>query len=120
MSCQRILAVAGAVCITTVAISSKALASAGSGTRLVATVAPVCTVQIQGAKSQTLPAGRYRVLVRDTSSKRYFRLVGRGVNRTTGKAFVGSVTWRVALARGSYRFECAKQSRTARGTLTVS
>jgi hypothetical protein len=44
------------------------------------------------------------VLVRDRSARHNFRLAGRGVNRTTGAGFTGSVTWRVRLARGVYRF----------------
>jgi hypothetical protein len=35
---------------------------------------------------------------------RNFHLVGPGVNRRTGAAFTGTVTWTVRLARGTYRF----------------
>jgi hypothetical protein len=49
-------------------------------------------------------AGRFRIVVRDRSARHNFRLAGRGMNRTTGADFTGSVTWRVRLAKGVYRF----------------
>ena len=48
--------------------------------------------------------GTYRLRVTDSSRTRNFRLRGPGVNRATGKAFSGTVTWTVALAAGTYRF----------------
>jgi len=53
---------------------------------------------------RSVKAGTYRILVRDRSARQNFRLAGRGVNRTTGADFKGSVTWRVRLAKGTYRF----------------
>jgi plastocyanin len=55
-----------------------------------------------GAKR--VAAGAYRLTVADRSRTRNFHLVGPGVNRRTGKAFVGTVTWTVRLARGIYRY----------------
>jgi len=48
--------------------------------------------------------GLYRLSVADRSRTRNFHLVGPGVNRRTGAAFTGTVTWTVRLARGTYRF----------------
>jgi hypothetical protein len=48
--------------------------------------------------------GRYRLTVADRSPTRNFHLVGPGVNRRTTAAFVGTASWTVALARGTYRF----------------
>jgi hypothetical protein len=53
--------------------------------------------------STSVRAGRFRIVVRDRSARHNFRLAGRGVNRTTGADFRGSVTWRVRLAKGTYR-----------------
>jgi plastocyanin len=50
------------------------------------------------------PSGAYRLTVSDRSRTRNFHVVGPGVNRRTGKAFTGSVTWRLQLAAGTYRF----------------
>jgi hypothetical protein len=55
-----------------------------------------------GARPVT--AGRFRVLVFDRSARHNFRLAGRGVQRATGMRFRGSATWRVRLAKGTYRF----------------
>ena len=54
--------------------------------------------------STSVRAGRFGIVVRDRSARHNFRFAGRGVNRTTGADFRGSVTWRVRLAKGTYRF----------------
>jgi plastocyanin len=54
--------------------------------------------------ARSVAAGRYRISVRDASKTRNFHLLGPGVNRRTGKAFVGRTTWTVALTAGTYRF----------------
>jgi len=54
--------------------------------------------------ARSVRAGRFRVVVRDRSARHNFRLAGRGVRRATGMRFRGSATWRVRLARGTYRF----------------
>jgi hypothetical protein len=54
--------------------------------------------------ARSVRAGRFRVVVRDRSARYNFRLAGRGVHRSTGMRFTGSATWRVRLARGTYRF----------------
>jgi hypothetical protein len=65
------------------------------------------TVSLSGRatmSARSVAAGRFRIVVRDRSARHNFRLAGRGLNRTTGADFRGSVTWRVRLARGVYRF----------------
>lgn len=42
--------------------------------------------------------------VTDRSRTRNFHLIGPAVNRRTGMAFAGTVTWTLRLARGTYRF----------------
>jgi plastocyanin len=66
-----------------------------------ASVSPTGAVRLSAA---AVAAGRYRVLVTDRSKRANFHLVGRGLNKRTGRAFRGSVTWRVTLARGMYRY----------------
>ena len=53
---------------------------------------------------KTAAAGRYRITVTDRSKTRNFHLVGPGVNKSTGKAFMGRVTWTLQLRAGTYRF----------------
>jgi plastocyanin len=66
-----------------------------------ASVSPTGAVRLSAA---AVAAGRYRVLVADRSKRANFHLVGRRLNKRTGRAFRGSVTWRVTLARGTYRY----------------
>ena len=71
------------------------------------TVHPLTAKVTSGAVSisaRSVTAGTYRLTVSDRSRSRNFHLVGPGVNRKTGKAFTGSVTWRLQLAAGGYRF----------------
>jgi hypothetical protein len=56
------------------------------------------------SRSRVSP-GRYRITVRDRSKRHTFHLVGRGVNRSSGRAFTGVATWNVKLARGTYAYE---------------
>jgi hypothetical protein len=63
-----------------------------------------------GAAVRRLAPGSYSVKVVDRSAKQNAHLVGAGVNRKTGIAFVGTVTWKVKLRKGSlvYRSDAAK------------
>jgi plastocyanin len=54
--------------------------------------------------AKAVTAGPYKLTVADRSRTRNFHVVGPGVDRRTGKAFTGSVTWKVQLAAGTYRF----------------
>jgi plastocyanin len=54
--------------------------------------------------SSSVRAGRYKIVVADRARRHNFHLRGRGVNKRTGARFMGSVTWRVRLARGTYRY----------------
>ena len=54
------------------------------------------------AKSVT--EGAYKLIVADRSRTRNFHLVGSGVDRRTSKKFTGTVTWRLQLDAGKYRF----------------
>jgi hypothetical protein len=57
-----------------------------------------------GAPVGLLPAGMYAIVVSDRSSTTGFRLTGPGVRRATAARFRGTVTWRVRLLRGTYRY----------------
>jgi hypothetical protein len=48
--------------------------------------------------------GAAQITVRDDSRGQNVRLSGPGVNRATGVAFRGTVTWRLNLRPGTYRF----------------
>jgi hypothetical protein len=81
--------------------------------RVIATPPPPVTTKTLSAKvtsravsisATAVTAGSYKLTVADRSKSRNFHVVGPGVNRRTGKAFTGSVTWRVQLAAGKYKF----------------
>jgi hypothetical protein len=67
------------------------------------------TLRATVAKTVSLSAkrvapGRYRVAIADRSSRANFHLLGPGVNRRTGRSFVGTTTWTLTLAKGTYAF----------------
>jgi plastocyanin len=66
--------------------------------------ASVSTGGMATLSSTSVKAGRFKIVVRDRSARHNFRLAGRGVNRSTGADFTGALTWRVKLAKGTYRF----------------
>ena len=66
-----------------------------------------------------LKPGAYAIVVRDRSRAHNFRLTGPGVRRATRVPFVGTVTWRVTLRAGTYRFRCDPHARAMRGSFTV-
>jgi hypothetical protein len=79
--------------------------------RLSAAVTPNGAVSL--SRSHVSP-GRYRITVRDRSRRFNFHLVGRGVNRRTGRAFMGVATWKVQLVRGSYAYGSDRSKRRLR------
>jgi plastocyanin len=62
------------------------------------------TPTVVSVSAKSVSAGAYKLTVVDRSRTRNFHLVGSGVDRRTSKKFTGSVTWRVDLAAGKYRF----------------
>jgi hypothetical protein len=91
-------------------------------TRLVATVGPGATIRLRTASGQRvrrLRRGTYSIVVRDRSRLHNFRLTGPGVRRATGVGFVGTVTWRVTLRAGTYRYLCDPHARAMRGSFGV-
>jgi hypothetical protein len=59
---------------------------------------------LDGKAVTRLPAGRYSIVVTDSSKTQNFRLVGPGVNKETSRTGTGRITWTVALKKGSYTF----------------
>ena len=52
-------------------------------------------------------AGRTKITIRDLTAKDNFHLVGPGVNKTSGVAFVGKKTIVATLKKGSYKYQCS-------------
>ena len=88
--------------------------------RLVATVtASRITLTMDGRRVSILDAGAYVFTVRDRSRRHNFHLVGPGVNRRTTVAQVRTVTWRLTLRAGTFRFVSDPQARRLRGVFRV-
>jgi plastocyanin len=62
--------------------------------------------------------GKASVTIHDASAKENFHLTGPGVNKRTGIAFKGTVTWTVTLQSGIYTYRSDAHPKTKR-TLTV-
>lgn len=90
--------------------------------RLVATVGASNTITLtrNGTRVRTLPAGAYVIVVRDRSKRHNFHLTGPGVNRKTTVGRTGTVTWRVTLGAGTFRYVSDPQAKRVRGTFVVS
>ena len=85
-------------------------------TALKASVGPRLRIALQ---PKTVVAGAAKITVVDRGRTDNFHLVGPGVNRKTGVAFRGRVTWNVALQAGRYTYRSDKHKRL-RGSLTVT
>jgi hypothetical protein len=92
--------------------AKKLLASVGPGARIAVRTA-------SGARAKHVAPGTYALTVRDRSKADNFRLRGKGVNVATGVAFTGSKTWKVKLAKGTYRYRSDRHA-ALKGTLRVS
>jgi plastocyanin len=82
--------------------------------RLQALVGPGYAISVRtmaGARVRTYSPGRVNLVVRDRSRAHNFHLIGPGVNRRTTVRFRGTVTWRLTLRRGTYRFICDPHAR---------
>jgi hypothetical protein len=91
--------------------------------KLLATVGPKNTISLKsasGATLKTVKAGAYSVTVRDRSKQHNFHLVGKGVNRKSGLAGMGTLTWKVKLSAGPLRFFSDKSPKTVRGSVRVT
>lgn len=91
-------------------------------TRLNATVGPGFTISLRrptGARVTSVKAGLFRITVRDRSRMHNFHLVGPGVNKKTGVAFVGTRTWTLRLRPGTYRFVCDPHRTRMKGSFRV-
>jgi hypothetical protein len=97
--------------------------SAPSATRtLSGSVGPGFTISLKykGKRVSSLPAGRYRVRVRDRSDIHNFHLRGPGVNRViTGEGFEGSNSRTFRLRKGTYRYICDPHPDDMKGSFKV-
>ena len=67
------------------------------------TVGPTYDIWIN---ETSVPAGRYRLIVRDRGTIHNFHFFGDGVNRETSVPDTGRTVWRVTLSPGTYYAIC--------------
>jgi len=98
------LALAG---VALVAVEAGTAATAKT-TGLVGEVGPGYTIEVKlnGKDLKTIKAGTYRIKVEDKASIHDFHLIGKGLNKKTGVAFVGDQTWRVTFKPGKVTYQC--------------
>lgn len=97
-------------------------ASGAANPKLLATVGPGFTISLTdaaGARVTHVDPGTYDVVVDDQSDEHDFHLSGPGVDRFTDVSFVGTTTWTVTLADGTYTFKCDPHASVLRGSFTV-
>lgn len=90
--------------------------------RLLATVGPKSTISLRsatGAVLRSVKPGTYSIVVRDRTKAHNFHLVGKGVNRKSGIAAVGTTTWKVKLSAGTLRFFSDRAPKTVKGSILV-
>ena len=86
------------------------------------TVGPGFTITLKqgSAKVSKLKAGTYTFKIADKSNIHNFHLTGPGVDKKTAVGFVGNVTWKVTLKKGTYKFVCDPHKSFMKGSFTVS
>jgi hypothetical protein len=72
-----------------------------------------------GARVKSVPQGKFKVTVSDTSKTQNFHLRGPGVNKTTGIKARAKTTWTLRLRQGKYTYRSDK-SRKLRGSFSVT
>lgn len=78
------------------------------------------TLTKSGAKVTKLKAGTYVFKIADKSNIHNFHLKGPGVDKKTAVGFTGTVTWKLKLTKGTYKFVCDPHSSFMKGSFTVS
>ena len=79
----------------------------------------ISLVDADGEPVETLPAGRYDVVVADHSAIHNLHLRGPGVEESTGVTSSGTTTWSVTLRPGEHTYVCDPHpGMTARFTVT--
>ena len=72
-----------------------------------------------GAKVKTLKAGTYVFKISDKSGIHNFHLKGPGIDKKTGVGFQGSVTWKLKLKKGTYKYVCDPHASFMKGSFSV-
>lgn len=91
--------------------------------KLLLTVGPTASIVLgnsAGKRVTAVKTGAYTITVRDRSRVHNAHLVGKGVNRKSGLAATGTLTWKVKLSAGLLRFFSDRSPKTVKGSIRVS
>ena len=113
---RLILSAALAAMVAALAVPGLASGSA-SGNTLIGTDGPGFTITMS---KTSVKAGTYTIVIHDKSNIHNFHRVGPGVNKLTSVPKVYTVTWTVALKKGTYKFVCDPHASTMKGVLRVT
>jgi plastocyanin len=109
--------------LATVALALSATAPAAAKVKtLTGTVGPGFTITLKSGRTavKRLAPGSYTIVIHDKSNIHNFRLTGRGLDKSTGVAAIGTTTWHVTLKKGTYKFVCDPHKTLMKGSFTVS
>lgn len=90
---------------------------------LTLTVGPTAAIRLTNSAGKRVTAvkrGSYAITVRDRSKVHNAHLVGKGVNRKSGLAATGTLTWKVKLSAGLLRFFSDRSPKTVKGSVKVT
>lgn len=76
-------------------------------------------VTLGGKPVSSLKAGKYVLVVADTTSNHNFHLTGPGVDKATSVGGKGTYRWALTLKRGKYTYVCDPHSSFMKGSFTV-
>ena len=108
--------------IAVVAVLAAGGSAAADGQQLNGVVGPGFNISLQdasGKKVTNLAAGTYTLTVQDKSDIHNFHLSGPGVDVATDIEAMGTQTFTVTLADGTYTYVCDAHASTMKGTFTV-
>ncbi len=96
--------------------------SAAAANRLVGLVGPthISMRKPTGPRVQTVKQGTYTISVEDLTTACNFVLRGPGVRKATTGSFRGTVSWRLRLYPGTYRYACTTKKNGPSGVLRVT
>jgi plastocyanin len=85
--------------------------------KLKGTVGPGFTITLNKA---SVPAGKYKIIVKDLGTIHNYHLFGTGVDEKTGIPETGTTTWKVTLTPGTYTAQCDAHPTQMSIALTVT
>jgi hypothetical protein len=117
---RAVLAAAtGVACAAALAVAPASAASGGHRGLpvLKGIVGPGFTISIS---DDSVPAGRYKLVVNDKGTIHNFHIFGDGVDKATSIPLTGKTKFKVKLKVGTYQIQCDQHSTSMFTTLTVT